>query len=160
MVVALTDRQWSAFKQVTDMGGKLTNLGHLLDRDLDQPTQRYEAREAIEVMLRPWFAARSFTEVSRIPIDGDVAWGPYQALEQLVREDDRCSPVNRILEYVHQPSAGRTLAAREPLRWAPTGTPSPRPAPALGQHTDEILTTVLGLSDREVELLRQRAVGR
>jgi 2-methylfumaryl-CoA isomerase len=108
--------------------------------------------------MAPWFAARPLAEV-RAALDGaDVCWGPYQSFRQLVDEDARCSPANPMLQTVDQPGIGPYLAPGTPLDFSAVDRGAVVPAPALGQHTDEILAGVLGLSSSEIGALHDRGV--
>ena len=58
-----------------------------------------------------------------------------------------------IVETVH-PSAGRVRQARPPVRFSKTPTGLHRHAPRFGEHTDEVLTHVLGLDAETISALR------
>ena len=58
---------------------------------------------------------------------------------------------------LEQPGVGPMVAAGRPLRWDDVSEP-PQVAPILGQHTDEVLTEVLGLSASELGGLHDRGV--
>jgi 2-methylfumaryl-CoA isomerase len=51
---------------------------------------------------------------------------------------------------VDQPGIGTYLMSGSPLDFSATDRVPPAPAPQLGQHTDEILAGVLGLSPAEI----------
>ncbi len=80
--------------------------------DLNTETGRYEARDLIAAILRPWFAARTLAEVRERFAGTGVSWGPYQTFRQLVDEDPRCSPDNPMFEEVEHPGVGRYLCPR------------------------------------------------
>jgi len=87
-----------------------------------------------------------------------VCWGPYQSFMQLVSDDPRCSRANPLFSSIDERGIGSILAAGHPLDPA-IGRIAAAPAPALGQHTDEILGDVLGLKkddqDDLAELLKK-----
>jgi 2-methylfumaryl-CoA isomerase len=60
-------------------------------------------------------------------------------------------------EIVH-PGAGRYIAPGSPLDFAGHGRMPVRRAPMLGEHTEEVLAEVLGLSQREIGDLHDRGV--
>jgi 2-methylfumaryl-CoA isomerase len=155
MVVALTENQWRALRDVTETGAVFAALEQALDSDLALETDRYRLRETIAAVLRPWFAQRDFETVQRLLDQARVLWSPYlDMLEtaKAARDDPRS-----IAGEIDQPDIGRVLATGSPLRWCGQVT-RPDPAPRLGQHTDQVLTEVLGLSDAEIGRLQQRAV--
>ena len=53
---------------------------------------------------------------------------------------------------------GRVLAPRSPLSFSEIDRGDPAPAPLLGQHTDEILMDVLGMTSPEVGKLHDNGI--
>jgi 2-methylfumaryl-CoA isomerase len=88
-----------------------------------------------------------------------VCWGKYRDFGELVREDPRCATANPLFAAVDQPGIGRYLMPGSPLDFSGLTRVPVAPAPALGEHTDQVLEIVLGLSVREIgELHDQRIV--
>lgn len=158
MLAAISDRQWRAIGRATGLADRLAAVGPLMGVDIDTEGGRFEARRAIAAVLEPWFARRSLAEV-RAALEGSgVLWGPYQDFGQLVREDPRCSLANPLFGAVEQPGAGRVTASAIPLSFGGSHRPDPAPAPRLGEHTEAVLTEVLGLSSAEYGRLRDARV--
>jgi 2-methylfumaryl-CoA isomerase len=57
-----------------------------------------------------------------------------------------------------QPGIGEYLVPGSPLEFTALGRRPPTPAPVLGEHTDEILAELLGLTDTEIGRLHQAGV--
>jgi 2-methylfumaryl-CoA isomerase len=150
MVVALTTRQWRALVDVTQIQKACDSIAQATGYDLDTESGRFEARELIAGLLRPWFSSRDLQVIRETFRGTGVSWGPYQTFRQLVDEDPRCSPVNPMFSEVEQPGIGRYLMPGTPLSFSRVERSAPRRAPLLGEHTDEILTEVLGLSEIEI----------
>ena len=87
-----------------------------------------------------------------------VLWGPYQDFGQMVAEDPRCSPANPMFLEVEQPGVGRHLMPASPLVFGSAPERSFKPAPRMGQHTDEVLTDVLGMSSGEIGKLHDAKI--
>jgi crotonobetainyl-CoA:carnitine CoA-transferase CaiB-like acyl-CoA transferase len=62
-----------------------------------------------------------------------------------------------VVETVH-PSAGRIRQVRPPVRFSKTPTGLHRHAPRFGEHTDDVLTDVLGLDRETITALREHGV--
>lgn len=155
MVVALTERQWTALQRATGIDTVL--LSAQTGSDLATEGGRYAAREAIAAALAPWFAARSLAEVKRILAGNDVCWGPYQSFEQLLTEDSRCSRENPMFAAVDHPGIGPLLTPASPLDFSSAERVAAARAPRLGEHTDEILAE-LGLGGNEIGRLHDRGI--
>jgi len=59
---------------------------------------------------------------------------------------------------VDQPGIGTYLMPGSPLDFSNVPRLPPQPAPRLGEHTDEILLEVLGLSEGEVGKLHDEGI--
>ena len=149
MVIALTARQWRALVDVTGIDTACAAIEAATGHDLSTESGRYEARDILAAILRPWFAARDLPEVRAVFTGTGVSWGPYQTFRQLVTEDPRCSTANPMFAEVDQPGIGSYLAPRSPLDVDELNVPV-APAPVLGQHTEEVLSELLRLSGKEI----------
>jgi len=88
----------------------------------------------------------------------DVCWGPYQTFTQLVEQDPRCSLDNPMFADVEQPGIGSYRVPGSPLVFSEAERLAPQRAPTLGEHTEEVLADVLGLSDAEIGRLLNNGV--
>lgn len=158
MIIALTPRQWRAIGTATGLAGRLDMIGPMMDVDLATEAGRYEARDAIAAVLARWCAGRSLDEIRRAFSGSGVLWGHFQDFVQLVREDPRCSEANPLFSAVEQPGIGRYLTPGLPLDFSGQERLSSRPAPRLGEHTDLVLTEVLGLSGAEIGRLHDNGI--
>jgi benzylsuccinate CoA-transferase BbsF subunit len=62
-----------------------------------------------------------------------------------------------LIELDH-PVAGRRLYTNVPYKLSNTTLPPSRPAPLLGQHTDEICRELLGMPAEEIRRLKEEGV--
>jgi 2-methylfumaryl-CoA isomerase len=158
MVVALTARQWRALRDTTGIAQACEQIEHATGHDLSTETGRYEARDLITALLRPWFGARTLAEVRERFSGSGVSWGPYQTFRQLTEEDPRCSTANPMFRMVEHPGVGNYLMPASPLDFSAVQRVPVRRAPLLGEHTDEILAEVLGMDDHEITRLHEDLV--
>ena len=129
-----------------------------MDVDLDDEGGRFIAREVIGATLKPWVGSRTLEEVREELDRHDVSWGPYQTFTQLVEEDPRCSTESQMFEEIEQPGIGTYLMPGSPLDFSHAERLPPARAPILGEHTEEVLARVLGLSDAEIGRLSDSGV--
>jgi 2-methylfumaryl-CoA isomerase len=158
MVVALTARQWRALQEVTGIAEPCRSIEAATGHDLESESGRFEARDLIAALLRPWFATRDLAEVRDLLAGADVSWGPYQTFGQLVDEDPRCSVANPLFEEVEHAGVGSYLMPGSPLYFDAVERLPVAPAPRLGEHTEPILADLLGLSATEIGRLFDDAV--
>lgn len=141
------DHQWPGFCEQLQ-------LAHLLtDARFATSAQRQRHREALKGALEPLFASKT----------------SEQWLTQLRSIDILCAPVNDYASVVADPQVqhnglirhvahenGKTLPMiANPVRSHHRQT-DPRPAPRLGEHNVEVLTSMWGCSAQEAERLTHR----
>jgi 2-methylfumaryl-CoA isomerase len=158
MIVALTPRQWTALVEVTGIGQACHDVEHATGYDLSSESGRFQGRDLIAAILRPWFASRDLATIRQTFLGTSVSWGPYQTFRQLVTEDPRCSPANPMFSTVEQRGIGTYLMPGSPLNFSQVPRLPVGPAPTLGENTDEILAEVLSLSGREIARLHDDGV--
>ena len=158
MVVALTGRQWDALVEVTGIALACHDIEHATGHDLSSETGRFQARDLIAAMLRPWFASRDLATIRKAFAGTNVSWGPYQTFRQLVTEDPRCSTENPMFSIVEQPGVGAYLMPASPLEFSGVPRVPVRRAPMLGENTDEVLAEVLRMSSSEITRLHDERV--
>ena len=158
MVVALTDSQWKSLVRATGMEPVFGELEKRSGLDLRQAGNRYRVRREIAKTLEPWFHARMLGEVREIFDKNRVSWSPYRTLRQVVESDPECSTENPMFSMVDQPGIGTYLMPGSPLQFGASPRLAATRAPLLGEHTDEILSTVLELSNSEIANLHDKRI--
>ena len=75
-------------------------------------------------------------------------------------DSDACSGTDqhRIPQESEHPVAGKVQLVGVPVKLSETPGSVREPAPLLGQHTDEVLRTYLGMGEAEITALRQARV--
>jgi len=158
MIVALTLRQWRNLVAATGLGESFDAIARLMDVDLDEEGGRFAARELLGATLKPWVLSRTLEELRDTFDQHGVSWGPYQTFTELVECDPRCSVANPMFAEIDQPGIGTYLMPGSPLAFTGAERLRPARAPLLGEHTDEVLACVLGLSDTEIGRLHDQGV--
>ncbi|MEJ0069898.1 MAG: CoA transferase [Pseudomonadota bacterium] len=158
MICAITPRQWRGLVEATGIADKLAMVEQLFGVDLKQEGDRFKVRDTLKALIGPWIAARNLTEAGRVFDEHGVCWGPYQTFRQMVEEDPRCSTANPMFALVEQPDLGSWLVPGSPLDFTQLGRLPVTRAPLLGEHTDEILASLLGLPDHEIAKLHDAKV--
>ena len=151
IAVAVSPNQWKALCRACDMADAMTNLEASSGLNLSRNEgDRFTLRDQIHPYVEAWCATRTMAEIRAAWDDHGVCWGPYQSFRELVSDDPRCSPANPMFSTIEQPGIGSYLTPGSPLTFTQLGRETTTPAPVLGQHTDEVLAEILGLSDAEL----------
>lgn len=154
IVVALTPRQWNSLVDAVEMREQFAALEERLGADLEKEGDRFLARREICALLEPFFAARSLGELRQILDRRGVLWSPYQTFKQLMADDERASLRNPLFASITVPGIRAFRAAGSPLAFDGAERLPPRPPPAQGQHTAEVLASWLDLSAERIRELR------
>jgi 2-methylfumaryl-CoA isomerase len=139
MVLALTARQWASLGDATELTPKFSELEARIGADFRNEGDRWNHRKPLFALLQRWVAKRLLAEI-RVAFDQHgVLWSPYQTVKQLMAEDPRASTANPMFADVDQPGLGQFLIPGSPLRFSAAAPVPGRRAPALGEHTEEVL---------------------
>lgn len=158
MIVGVSPNQWRAIINVTGAAQQVCELEKNLNLDFKLEGDRFEAREQLRQLFAPWFLQHDSKRVHKALDTAGVCWGPYQTIQQLVESDIDYSEDNPLFSRVEQPGIGSYLMPSNPLGFSAVRREPARPAPLLGQHTDEILAETLGLSSLEIGKLHDQSV--
>ena len=158
MLVGLTPSQWSNVRKATNLGDELDALGRRLGLDLNEEGARFRARRQITKVLEPWFETRLLSEIREIFDRVGVTWAEYHTVREVIEKDADCSTANPMFDMVEHPGVGSYIMPGSPLEFSASERLPVRRAPELGEHTDQILLEVLGMSEGEVGRLHDSAV--
>ncbi|SBT04048.1 Acyl-CoA transferase/carnitine dehydratase-like protein [Candidatus Accumulibacter aalborgensis] len=158
MVVGLTGMQWRRLTKATGLREPVSALAARLGLDFEDEGNRYRARQEIAKLLEPWFHARTLAEAALTLDAHGVAWGPYRTVREEIALDPDCSTDNPLFTLTEQPGIGSYLMPSTPLDFDRVARLPAMPAPKLGEHTDQILLEILGLSEAEIGRLHDARV--
>jgi crotonobetainyl-CoA:carnitine CoA-transferase CaiB-like acyl-CoA transferase len=109
-------------------------------------------RESLIARLQQVFLTRTYEEWEALLSANGIPVGAINNLAQVVAHP-QVEARGSIVEIDH-PRAGRLRVVGVPLRLSATPGSIRSPSPALGEHTDEVLRDLLGLSVAEMVALR------
>ena len=101
--------------------------------------------------VEAWTMTKTKFEVMNICNEVDIPVGPILSMKELA-EDASLRATGTIVEVEH-PTRGKYLSVGNPIKLSASSTEVTR-SPLLGEHTDEILTQVLGYSSAEVAAIK------
>ena len=109
-----------------------------------------------EDVVREWVSGRSIDEVVKILAETGVPVGPVQDLDEA--QSCEQAAAREMFVKVNHPTLGEIVEPGFPIKFSDTPGDATTPAPLLGQHTEEVLTGILGLTEEDVESLRKEGV--
>ncbi len=158
IVIALSQRQWQNLRRATGLERRFDKLGERLGVDLDSEGGRFAARDAIADVLEEWLACRDYREIEALFRQHDVCFGPYQSVRELLETDPEASLQNPLFSERRQAGIGRYRMPGSPLYFSAAPHLQAQAAPQLGEHTDEVLATVLGMASGEIGRLHDAGI--
>lgn len=158
MLMAITPRQWSGLMTALNIGPDVTQIeaerGVSFARD---EGLRFEHRDALFPLVQRAVVARHLDELVPELERHGCCYGAYQTVLEAARDPALASD-NPIFGAADNPSGLSYPAAGSFATIAGEARQAPRPAPALGHDTDEMLSKRLGLSGAEIGRLRDAGV--
>jgi crotonobetainyl-CoA:carnitine CoA-transferase CaiB-like acyl-CoA transferase len=150
LVVIAGEQHWPGFCRAIERSDLVD------DPRLGTPHQRIDRRAELEAIFEPIFRTRTSAEwQARLDAHG-VPNGPVQTLDEVFAHPQVVA--REMVKTYEHPVAGTVRGIDMPYRFSETPPRRLLPPPALGEHTVEILRTVAGLSDGEIDDLLQAKV--
>ena len=118
-------------------------------------------REHMDDILRPgvkeWAADKTNIEACRALADAGVAAGPCLTAQQVI-DDPHVAARNMLMEIPRPEGGEPVLTPGNPIKMSKVSEGPDVRMPWLGEHTDEVLATELGLDAQRLEELRTAGV--
>jgi 2-methylfumaryl-CoA isomerase len=154
MIVAITPRQWTGLLKALGITEAVTALEGALGVSFARDEGlRFVHRHRLFPLIETAAARLDLAALGAALDANDVCWGPYRTLHEALRDDPRLSPVNPIFAEIAHPSGVAYATPGSAANFVQSRRGTPPAAPRLGQHTDEVLATVLSLPGHEIARL-------
>lgn len=158
MIVAITPRQWSGLVDALGLQEEIAaaeaELGLSFASD---EALRFTHRDRLFPLIETAIATEESAPLTaRFESEG-VCWEYYRTLKEAVAEDERLVSGNPLFQTVEHPGGNRYPTPAGLLR-TDEAPPSAAAAPRLGQHTEQVLAELLGLSGTALGRLFDRGV--
>ena len=150
MIIGLTSRQWSGIVKATDTAEQFKKLEMENNINLQDESIRWQWRHAITEIIEPWFKIRAVKDFADDFDKTGLTWSVFRSVKEALNVDPDLTEDNPLFKKILQPDAGEFLVPRHPANFSTVENSDATPAPALGEHTEEVLGDVLNLSDLEI----------
>ncbi|HEY6383399.1 MAG TPA: formyl-CoA transferase [Pseudolabrys sp.] len=121
------------------------------DPDYATPPARLPRLRHIFATIEQWTMTKTKFEVMKICNKVDIPVGPILSMKEIA-EEPSLRETGTVVEVDH-PTRGKYLTVGNPVKMSDSITEVKR-SPLLGEHTDEILSKVLGYSAKEIEEIK------
>ena len=131
-------------------------VGHadwLEDPEYSTPDARLNKLDKVFEEVEKWTTTKTKMEVMETLNPLNVPCGPILSMKELA-EEPSLRQTGRIVEVDH-PKRGKYLTVGNPIKLSESPS-DVRRSPMLGEHTEEVLRTVLGMNDDEIQSARQQ----
>ncbi len=108
--------------------------------------------QTIETEVTKWTSTRGRDEVAHAVAAAGIPSAPVRTLPEVGRDPHLVE--RAIVREVEYPGRGSVKVIGTPIKLSNDPEPAVAPPPTIGQHTDEVLAELLGLSAREIAALR------
>ena len=153
MIIGLTSRQWSGIVKATDTTEQFKKLEKENNINLQDESIRWHWRHEITEIIEPWFKIRTVKDFADDFDKTGLTWSVFRSVKEALNVDPDLTEDNPLFKKILQPNAGEFLVPRHPANFSKVENSDATPAPALGEHTEEVLGDVLNLSDLEISNL-------
>lgn len=159
MIASITPRQWKGMLSSLKIEAEVQALEAELGVDfLADEGKRFEHRDRLFPIVERATSRRPLADLAVAFDAAGVCWGPYNRLDEVIGEGKLISEANPIFANITHPSNETYLAPGAAATIAGQERGKPQAAPKLGEHTDQVLAELLGLSSNEIGRLHDQGV--
>ncbi len=139
-------------------------LTHAMGRDDLTDDARFSCRAArlahaaeLDAIVSEWSGSFDPFELAALLQRSGVPAGPAETSADMVERDAQLTHRGH-WAYLDHPEMGTSIYSTLPYRLSATPSTIVAPAPTLGQHTDDVARSIIGLSDDRIQALRSAGV--
>ena len=144
------DSLWRRFCDAMGLGDIKEDPKFAINKD------RVDNRLELQEILDAFFAEKTVGETLEALREAGIPCGPINNLEQVLNEPQVLA--REMVVDVDVPVAGPTKVTGVPIKLSETPGAVRTPPPTLGQHTEEVLESVLGMDEEQRNALRDEGV--
>jgi crotonobetainyl-CoA:carnitine CoA-transferase CaiB-like acyl-CoA transferase len=135
---------------------KLLNLEGMDDERFKDNVSRVKNHEPLREILVKWTKQHSIDEIVDMMLDAGIPSAPINTIDRVVKDPHIAEARQMFVESEH-PVAGKVTITGTQLKFSEHEFKVYRPAPLLGEHTEEVLASI-GVSGEELAKYREKGV--
>ena len=159
MVVAITPRQWAGLVKSLDLGAAMAGIEAALGVSfMKDEGLRFTHRDVLTPLVEAAIARRN-SDALGIAFDANgVCWGPYHTLKSALAQEPRLVSANPLFSPVTHPSGLTYPTPGAAASFSRSERANATRAPSQGEHTDQVLAQLLGLSNTQIGQMHDRGL--
>ncbi len=159
MIVAITPRQWSGMLKALGIDASVAGLEAELGVSFAADEgARFVHRARVDTLIEAAIAQRQFAEIAPIFDSCGVTWSVYRTLRESLADEPRLFSDNPIFSDVRHAGGASYPTPGAAARIPGTDRQPSAPSPRIGEHSDELLASLLGMGDGEIGKLHDQGL--
>ena len=151
MVVAITPRQWTGLVKSLDLGAAMAGIEAALGVSfMKDEGLRFTHRDVLTPLVEAAIALRQADALATAFEANGVCWGPYHTLKSALMQEPRLVSANPLFSAVTHPSGLTYPTPGAAATLVQMDRADAKRAPRQGEHTDQVLAELLGLSSAQI----------
>lgn len=118
---------------------------------------RVKNRESLDRIVEAWTMTMTTDEVMDILLPKGFACAPILSLNQVV-QNEQIGGARNMFPEIEDPEVGKMRFTNTAVKMSETMPEIQCPAPTLGQHNSEVYGGILGISEEELQKLREQKI--
>ena len=159
MIVAITPKQWTGLIGALGLAQAVAALESELGVDFaSDEGARYSHRARVDALVEAALARRPLSACAEVFEATGCTWSVYRNLSDALAKEPRLFGENPVFAPVTHAGGDTYPTPGAPARLPGDERAAPPPAPRIGEHTDEVLGSLLGMSGGEIGRLHDAGV--
>jgi 2-methylfumaryl-CoA isomerase len=159
MIVAITPRQWTSMIKALGLAEAMAALEAELGVSFAADEgARFTHRARVDVLVAAAIAGRPLAACAEVFDTAGVTWSIYRSLSEALAQEPRLFGENPIFSPVTHAGGDSYPTPGAAARLPGDERSAAAPAPRIGQHSDDILAELLGLSSGEIGKLHDEGI--
>ncbi len=142
--------QWPLFCAV------IGRVDLIYDERFEESSSRTQNHAILEPIIIEAMKAKTTNEWIKAFEEVEIPCGPLNSIDELA--NDPYMTERDMIINVHHPEEGDFKVVNNPFKFSRTTCKVERPSPELGEHTREVLDQFAGISDSEIDKLREQGI--
>ena len=139
------------------------NIARMIDREdlisnplFEDSDKRTANRIELESIFQGWLNERTRQEIFEAIQEAGIPGSPILRSDEVMENEQFLN--REYFTLVDHPQQGQLKLTGDPFRLSAVDKMPLRPAPLLGEHTEQVLTETIGIDTNQVMSLRERGI--